>query len=109
MAIYSQPQHVRDIVKRCMNHIEDDRGEMNHLRCINMNLDKMDSCDQFIRCQHPDCSYVQSGVRQSVTTPIVVADEFVTIPYQFMCFSSCTGTINRRPIQVLFTLENGYK
>jgi len=26
--------------------------------------------------------------------------------YQFMCFSSCAGGLNRRPFQVVFTLEN---
>ncbi len=68
----------------------------------------MNNCDHFIRCQHPDSIYITNDRgRQSITVPIICDnDNLVTIPYQFMCFSSCTGTINRRPIQLIFTLEN---
>ena len=35
-----------------------------------------------------------------------VGAEWATYLYQFMCFSSCTAGLNRRPLQVVFTLEN---
>jgi len=31
--------------------------------------------------------------------------EWVTNLFQFMCFSSCVGGLNRRPVRVVFTLE----
>ena len=31
--------------------------------------------------------------------------EWVTNLFQFMCFSSCVGGLNRRPVQIVFTLE----
>ena len=36
----------------------------------------------------------------------VAGSDFVTNMFQFMCFSSCPGGLNRRPIIVVFTLEN---
>ena len=38
---------------------------------------------------------------------VVQADSLWTsYPYQFTCFSSCAGGLNRRPFQVVFTLED---
>jgi len=31
--------------------------------------------------------------------------EWVTTLLEFHCFSSCVGGLNRRPVQVIFTLE----
>ena len=48
-------------------------------------------------------------LRQSVIIPHEqpqAGAEWVTNLYQFMCFSSCVGGLNRRPIQVIFTLEH---
>jgi len=33
---------------------------------------------------------------------------WTTYTYQFTCFSSCAGGLNRRPFQVVFTLEDGF-
>jgi len=36
---------------------------------------------------------------------LTAGTEWVTNLFQFMCFSSCVGGLTRRPIQVIFTLE----
>uniref|UniRef100_A0A914W5F3 SAM domain-containing protein n=1 Tax=Plectus sambesii TaxID=2011161 RepID=A0A914W5F3_9BILA len=99
MPAYSRPQDVQDVVKRCMNHIQEDR-------------EKLDHCDHFIRSNHRDVRFEEAGPRrrQSVTVPLdapPTGSDYTTAMFEFMCFSSCTGTINRRPLQVVFTLEQG--
>jgi hypothetical protein len=45
------------------------------------------------------------SVRVSLDRPQAGA-EWVTVPYKFMCKSSCDGGMNRRLTEVIFTLEN---
>jgi len=45
-----------------------------------------------------------SGV-WAVVCLLAAGTEWVTNLFQFMCFSSCVGGLTRRPIQVIFTLE----
>lgn len=64
-----------------------------------------------VRCEHKLANYVEDHytTRQSVIIPHEqpqAGAEWVTNLYQFMCFSSCVGGLNRRPIQVIFTLEH---
>ena len=64
-----------------------------------------------VRCEHKLASYFEDPytLRQSVFIPHEqpqAGAEWVTNLYQFMCFSSCVGGLNRRPIQVIFTLEH---
>lgn len=47
--------------------------------------------------------------RHSVRVPLdrlQAGAEWVTVPYRFMCKSSCGGGMNRRLTEVIFTLEN---
>jgi hypothetical protein len=52
-----------------------------------------------------DCTSGRHSVRVSVGPPQAGA-EWVTVPYKFMCKSSCDGGMNRRLTEVIFTLEN---
>ena len=66
-----------------------------------------------MRCEHKMAQYIDDPFtgRQSVVIPQEhpqAGAEWVTNLYQFMCFSSCVGGLNRRPIQVIFTLEYEY-
>lgn len=97
VVIYRQPDHYREIVERCPNHItkhKDGHHAPKHL----------------LRCENPNTFYVtcpETG-RHSLKIPLdapQAGSDFVTNMFQFMCFSSCPGGLNRRPILVIFTLE----
>jgi len=52
-----------------------------------------------------DSTSGRHSVRVSLDRPQAGA-EWVTVPYKFMCKSSCDGGMNRRLTEVIFTLEN---
>ena len=63
-----------------------------------------------VRCDHKLATYTEDAYtgRQSLVVPQErpqAGSQWVTNLYQFMCFSSCVGGLNRRPMQVIFTLE----
>ena len=124
MPIYMKPEHVQEIVKRCPNHAT--TKEFNESECslhhcailikkyiIHVSSVCLDHLapDHLVRCEHKLAQYAQDHftTRQSVVIPHEhpqAGAEWVTNLYQFMCFSSCVGGLNRRPIQVIFTLEH---
>lgn len=62
------------------------------------------------RCEHKLAKYVEDGYtsRQSVIIPHETpqaGSEWVTNLFQFMCLGSCVGGPNRRPIQIVLSLE----
>nr|7PC6_A Chain A, DNA-binding domain [Alvinella pompejana]7PC6_B Chain B, DNA-binding domain [Alvinella pompejana]7PC6_C Chain C, DNA-binding domain [Alvinella pompejana]7PC6_D Chain D, DNA-binding domain [Alvinella pompejana]7PC6_E Chain E, DNA-binding domain [Alvinella pompejana]7PC6_F Chain F, DNA-binding domain [Alvinella pompejana]7PC6_G Chain G, DNA-binding domain [Alvinella pompejana]7PC6_H Chain H, DNA-binding domain [Alvinella pompejana] len=100
MPIYVKPEHVQEVVKRCPNHATTKEHNEDHPAPTHL-----------VRCEHKLASYVEDPYtgRQSVIIPQEhpqAGAEWVTNLYQFMCFSSCVGGLNRRPIQVIFTLEH---
>lgn len=99
VVIYRQPEHYREIVERCPNHMtrqKDGHPAPKHL----------------LRCENPQTVYMtcpETG-RHSLRFPLGIpqaGSDFLTEMFQFMCFSSCPGGLNRRPILVIFTLEYG--
>ncbi|CAD5123172.1 DgyrCDS11540 [Dimorphilus gyrociliatus] len=100
MPIYMKPEHVREVVKRCPNHATTKEYNENH-----------PAPEHLVRCEHKLARYEEHDYtgRQSVVLPHEQPQpgaEWVTNLFQFMCFSSCVGGLNRRPIQVIFTLED---
>lgn len=100
MPIYMKPEHVQEVVKRCPNHATTKEHNEHHA-----------APEHLVRCEHKQAQYVTDSLtlRQSVVIPQEspqAGAEWVTNLYQFMCFSSCVGGLNRRPIQVIFTLEH---
>ena len=98
--LYVKPEHVQEVVQRCPNHATS--KEFNELHPAPSHL---------VRCEHTlakYCDHAYTG-RHSVSVPHEepqAGSDWVTNLYQFMCFSSCVGGLNRRPLQVVFTLEH---
>ncbi|XP_054706572.1 cellular tumor antigen p53-like [Uloborus diversus] len=96
--VYSLPQHMTDVVRRCPTHStkDFDKGvaEAHHL----------------MRCESRLSSYqVDPGnLRHSVVVPFenpAAGQQHSTYLYKFTCFGSCSGGPNRKPLTVVFTLE----
>lgn len=99
MPIFMKPEHVQETVKRCPNHATSKENNENH-----------PAPNHLVRCEHKLAKYVEDGYtsRQSVLIPHETpqaGSEWVTNLFQFMCLGSCVGGPNRRPIQIVFTLE----
>ncbi|XP_031567920.1 cellular tumor antigen p53-like isoform X2 [Actinia tenebrosa] len=104
MPIFKLPEHAKDIVRCCPNHTLMDQITRDN-----------PASGHFIRSDNPQAEYqqcVHSG-RQSVRIPFkvnvgVAGNEEVTVHelFSFVCNNSCGG-LNRRAIQVAFTLETG--
>ncbi len=99
MPLFIKPEHVQEVVKRCPNHSSS--------RDLN---DGHPAPEHLVRCEHKLASYVEDPCTQrlSVVLPYEAPQAgslWVTNLFQFMCFSSCVGGLNRRPVQLVFTLE----
>ncbi|XP_029643409.1 tumor protein 63 isoform X3 [Octopus sinensis] len=99
MPIYMKPEHVQEVVKRCPNHATAKEHNENHPAPLHI-----------VRCEHKLAKYEEDlyNGRQSVLIPHEMpqaGSEWVINLYQFMCLGSCVGGPNRRPIQLVFTLE----
>ncbi|KAK3803643.1 hypothetical protein RRG08_023358 [Elysia crispata] len=99
MPIFMKPEHVQDVVKRCPNHAVQREGNEQH-----------PAPSHLVRCEHKLARYEddRNTGRQSVVLPHEspqAGSEWVTNLFQFMCLGSCVGGPNRRPLQIVFTLE----
>ncbi|XP_067119409.1 cellular tumor antigen p53-like [Centruroides vittatus] len=100
MPIFSKPEFLTKVVKRCLIHSAP----------TNSHNDGHPAPEHLIRCDHEFAQYVDNPVtgRQSVVVPYEnpqVGTDFTVYIYRFMCRSSCTGGLNRRATQAIFTLE----
>ncbi|XP_064611404.1 cellular tumor antigen p53-like isoform X2 [Liolophura sinensis] len=103
MPIFMKPEHVQEVVKRCPNHATCKEHNENHPAPTHL-----------VRCEHKCAQYVMDDYtgRQSVVIPneaTQAGSEWVVNLFQFMCLGSCVGGPNRRPIQIVFTLEKDQK
>lgn len=99
MPLFMKPEHVQEVVKRCPNHSVSKEHNEKHPAPAHL-----------VRCEHKLARYAedQSTCRQSVIIPHETPQagaEWVTNLFQFMCLGSCVGGPNRRPLQIVFTLE----
>ncbi|KAK5986978.1 p53 DNA-binding domain protein [Trichostrongylus colubriformis] len=85
-AEYTEERYANKAVERCPNHQYKDASP--EIR------------QHFVRCEHVNTDYVNKNGTYFVRIPMCDSTSFA-----FTCFSSCSGGINRRPLQLVFTLE----
>ncbi|XP_071042206.1 cellular tumor antigen p53 isoform X2 [Parasteatoda tepidariorum] len=96
---YCSPENINYAVKRCCNHRRPDSEKGDLL------------CEHILRSEGQGAKYFKDSVtgRCSVLVPLEkppMGQDFSTYLYKFLCYTSCTGGPNRRPMSVVFTLEN---
>ncbi|XP_069701376.1 cellular tumor antigen p53-like [Periplaneta americana] len=103
LPVYCGTEAFQEPVVRCLHH-----------RCQNdvHNQGILDAVlDHVMRIDSPKAIYDfdESSKRRSVRVALdapQAGSEWVTIAFKFMCKNSCTSGMARRPIEVIFTLEN---
>ncbi|XP_064092037.1 cellular tumor antigen p53-like isoform X9 [Macrobrachium nipponense] len=111
VAVFSSAQFLRTNVTRCPNHAS--TADMtNHVKVNGMVVSTgFPYPTHVVRADHPEAKYEESLTgRLSVVVPLdklVDGSDFTPILLRFMCLGSCVGGINRRPIAIILTLENG--
>jgi len=100
MPVFRQPEHAKDVVRCCRNHTEEYSGSP--------------ATGHFLRCDNQEAIYEEcpQTTRHSVRIPLRAppnAEDTEELGvhelFYFICNNSCGG-LNRRPIQIIFTLEN---
>nr|XP_018899639.1 PREDICTED: cellular tumor antigen p53-like [Bemisia tabaci]XP_018899640.1 PREDICTED: cellular tumor antigen p53-like [Bemisia tabaci] len=90
---FSESEHIKEPVRRCAGHQFDDKDP---------------KAPHVLRCESGNPLYQEIDDRCSVLLPLQHYKAMkVSIKYKFVCKTSCKeGGINRRPIHILFTLED---
>ncbi|XP_045115515.1 uncharacterized protein LOC123507053 isoform X2 [Portunus trituberculatus] len=99
--VFSSPEFLRTNVIRCPNHAAIAEATNHDFPYPN----------HVVRADHPAALYQESpSGRLSVVVPLDLhqnSPDYALILLRFMCLGSCVGGINRRPISIVLTLENG--
>ncbi|XP_035215260.1 cellular tumor antigen p53-like isoform X2 [Stegodyphus dumicola] len=99
MALFSSPDNANNIVTRCVTHSMEEISK------------GIFEAEHLVRCESNMALYqVDPAKRHSVTVPFEnppAGQLFSTYIYKFVCFGSCAGGPNRRPLILVFTLEKG--
>ncbi|XP_065206694.1 cellular tumor antigen p53-like [Planococcus citri] len=102
LPVYAAPEFLQEPVTRCPVHVMTDKanGHSNVPWLFHV-----------LRAEHHEAVYHinRKSNRHSVVVPLhtpALGSEFITIMYKFTCKTSCAFGLNRRPVHVVFTLEN---
>ncbi|XP_015176362.1 PREDICTED: cellular tumor antigen p53 [Polistes dominula] len=98
---FSLDQYKNDPVHRCHNHMA---MTNNSNQDVNPGIVK-----HVVRCLEPASMYEDNNDHLSVITPLrtpQVGSQYVQLYFQFFCKNSCTSGMNRRPTELVFTLED---
>jgi len=102
--LFSLAQFAQDLVTRCMTHsMPTDTSNRNVSEEIR---------DHVIRCQSPSAIYSgskEAKIHLNVVVPLGIPQtgtDSVRIMYSFVCKNSCPSGMNRKPLEVVFTLED---
>lgn len=102
--LYSLPQYAQELVERCSAHVDP--------RLLNNRDIEPQVVRHVLRCTNPGSIYLGNADRKehlSVVTQLQQPQagvETVRVNYQFMCKNSCPSGMNRRAVDVIFTLED---
>ncbi|XP_014606682.1 PREDICTED: cellular tumor antigen p53 [Polistes canadensis] len=99
--VFSLDQYRNDPVHRCHNHMALSNPSNQD---INPRIIK-----HVVRCSEPSSIYENNNDHLSVITPLrtpQVGSQYVQLYFQFFCKNSCTSGMNRRPTELVFTLED---
>ncbi|KAK4882095.1 hypothetical protein RN001_005414 [Aquatica leii] len=102
--LYSALQYAQTMVKRCLLHCSP-------LEPSNLNIPN-GLYDHVLRCQDSNAYYygsVEANTFLNVIVPLgqpQVGTEFVRVMYSFVCNNSCPSGMNRKALEVVFTLED---
>ncbi|RZC32269.1 P53 domain containing protein, partial [Asbolus verrucosus] len=123
MPMFEEDRYFHELVHRCICHeqlqdpLNNGSGERRigsfkfHFAAV-QGIPKL-VAQHIIRCDNINARYFgdkNEGKRLSVVIPLSgpqAGTDSVKEFFQFVCKNSCVGGMNRRPIQVIFSLENG--
>ncbi|KAF2884291.1 hypothetical protein ILUMI_21883 [Ignelater luminosus] len=102
--LFSLAQHAQELVTRCIPHTQ---GTYETNRNVPQHI-----WDHVVRCQSVNAEYHGSKEERrhlNVLVPLGVPQtgtDTVRHMYSFMCQNSCPSGMNRKPFEVIFTLED---
>lgn len=99
--VFSLDQYASDPVKRCHNHMA-----LNNVN--NRDIDPR-VIKHVVRCLDHSTMYEERNEHLSILTPLrtpQAGSQYVLMNFKFLCKNSCPSGMNRRPTELIFTLEN---
>lgn len=102
--VFSLDQYASDPVRRCHNHMAPSDP-------FNRDADPR-VIKHVVRCTHHLSIYEERNEHLSIVTPLnrpQPGSEYVPVYFKFLCKNSCPSGMNRRPTELIFTLEDRNK
>lgn len=100
--VFMLEQSRSDPVKRCHNH-------MAPTNSINQNMDPQRT-KHVVHCvNHASSIYQERNEHLSILTPLCTPEagsQYLPVSFKFLCKNSCVSGLNRRPTELVFTLED---
>lgn len=99
--VFSLDQYRSDPVRRCHNHMAPSNRS-------NQNIDPR-LMKHVVRCLDRSSMYEERNQHLSIVTPLRTpqpGSQYVPMCFQFLCKNSCPSGMNRRPTELIFTLED---
>ncbi|XP_076759707.1 p53 isoform X1 [Xylocopa sonorina] len=99
--VFSLDQYASDPVRRCHNHMAPNNP-------CNRDVEPR-VIKHVVRCTHHLTMYEERNEHLSIVTPLnrpQPGSQYVPICLKFLCKNSCPSGMNRRPTELIFTLED---
>lgn len=99
--VFSLDQYAGDPVRRCHNHMAPNNAS-------NRDIDPR-VIKHVVRCTDHMSLYEERNEHLSILTPLRTpqpGSQYVPVCFKFLCKNSCPSGMNRRPTELIFTLED---